>query len=61
VRYFYQAAAVRPEHLQTWLSLGDAGARSGLTQHARRAYKRALEIAPNDSRARAGLAELDRR
>lgn len=61
VRYFYQAAAVRPEHLQTWLSLGDAGARSGLTQHARRAYKRALEIAPDDSRARAGLAELDRR
>ncbi len=61
VRYFYQAAAVRPEHLPTWLSLGDAGARSGLSQHARRAYKRALEIAPDDARARAGLAELDRR
>ncbi|MGB5623118.1 MAG: tetratricopeptide repeat protein [Gammaproteobacteria bacterium] len=61
VRYFYQAAAVRPEHLPTWLSLADAGARSGLTQHARRAYKRALQIAPDDPRARAGLADLDRR
>lgn len=59
VRYLYQAAATRPDHLPTWLALGDAGVRSGLTQHARRAYERALEIAPGHPRATAALAGLD--
>jgi cytochrome c-type biogenesis protein CcmH/NrfG len=59
VRYLYQAAATRPDHLPTWLALGDAGVRSGLTQHARRAYERALELAPGHPRATAALAGLD--
>ena len=60
VRYLYQAVAVRPEHLPTWLALGDASVRSGLPEHARRAYQRALKIAPDNDRARAALAELSR-
>ncbi|MGB5586451.1 MAG: tetratricopeptide repeat protein [Gammaproteobacteria bacterium] len=58
VRYLYQAAAARPEHLPTWLALGDASTDSGLAEHARRAYLRALEIEPDNSRARAALTEL---
>ncbi len=58
VRYFYQATAIRPEHLPTWLALGDASMRSGLPEHARRAYQRALEIQPGNDRARAALAGL---
>lgn len=60
VRYLYQAAAIRPDHLPTWLALGDASGRSGLKQHARRAYRKALEIAPGHPRASAALSELDR-
>ncbi|MGD8977016.1 MAG: SGNH/GDSL hydrolase family protein [Gammaproteobacteria bacterium] len=60
VRYLYQAAAIRPDHLPTWLALGDASGRSGLKQHARRAYQRVLEIAPGHPRASAALSELDR-
>ena len=59
VRYLYQAAAIRPDHLPTWLALGEASGRSGLKQHARRAYQRVLEIAPGHPRASAALSELD--
>ena len=55
---YERAAALSPDNYLLWLALGQARSRSGDTDGAERAFRRALELAPNYARVHWALGNL---
>jgi tetratricopeptide (TPR) repeat protein len=52
------ASEISPKQVQTWVWLGQAYQNSGQTGNAMRAYRRALELDPNQRDAKRGVTQL---
>jgi tetratricopeptide (TPR) repeat protein len=53
-----EAAEISPKQVQTWVWLGQAYQNSGQTGNAMRAYRKALELDPNQGDAKKGVTQL---
>lgn len=56
VKYFRIAAESIPSNLEAWKGLGFLLTRMGRTEEAQVAYRKAVELAPNDPELKAGLS-----
>ena len=59
VRELRKAVALRGDHADMWVALAEGYAALGDAEHARRSARRALRIAPGDSRATSLLASIE--